>query len=310
MCSMPMTWSSVAAIHGQAAERAGGGDPRARRQTASRCRWPRAARAAPSAGCAVRRPRRSARCRRTCSCGSSRPPSRLSAISSSISSGECTWRWPVDGTRSRRSSSAPLPLRKRSTSENRRSDHCIGRTVQIAVRGRVLQGERLRHQLADDHREHGQTSRTIAAAVDCAVAGSRPATDCEQRRERRRHRRLPVGAKDQAGEGDADLRDRDVAIELVRVLDHRQDARGQGVAILRQAPQAAAASADGRELRGHVQARQEDQKEDDERCHQHRAWRSYPNRPSSTVFGRSACPVRHPLEELWLPALAGRLWLS
>ena len=78
---------------------------------------------------AVRRPSRNARCRRTCSCGSSSPPSRLSAMSSSISSGECTWRWPVVGTRNRLSSSAPLPLRTTIAQENRRSDHCIGSTV-------------------------------------------------------------------------------------------------------------------------------------------------------------------------------------
>ena len=131
-------------------------------------------------------------------------------------------------------------------------------------------------------------SRTIAAAVDSRRVSVQAGNRLQQRPERRRDRRLSVGAKNQAGKGDADLRDRDVAIELVRVLDDRQDAGGQGVAVLREAPQAAAAGADGRELRGHVQARQKDQKEDDERCHQHRARPSYPNRLSPTVSGRSA----------------------
>ena len=49
---------------------------------------------------------RRARCRRTRSSGSSSPPSRLSAISSSISSGEWTCRWPVFGTPS---TSGPAP---------------------------------------------------------------------------------------------------------------------------------------------------------------------------------------------------------
>ena len=154
--------------------------------------------------------------------------------------------------------------------------------------GRVLERERLRHELADDHREHGQREQDDRRRGRLRRISVQAGNRLQQRPERRRERRLSVGAKNQAGKSDADLRDRDVAIQLVRVLDDRQDAGGQGVAVLREAPQPAAAGADGRELRGHVQARQKDQEEDDERCHQHRARPSYPNRLSPTVSGRSA----------------------
>ena len=154
--------------------------------------------------------------------------------------------------------------------------------------GRVLERERLRHELADDHRERGEREQDDRRRGRLGRVGIQAGNRLQQRRERRRERRLSVGAEDQARERDADLRDRDVAIELVRVLDDRQDPGGQGVAVLRQPPQPAAAGADGGELRGHVQARQQDEKDNDERCHQHLARRSYPNRLSSTVSGRSA----------------------
>ncbi len=126
------------------------------RRRASTPRPTRGARAAPSTPAPCADPSLSAWCSLTCSCGSSRPPSRLSAMSSSISSGECTCRCPVFFTphqlqqqvaaavqevdRPREGALGPL---HRDDGPHRRS-------------GRVLQRERLRHELADDHRQGRQ----------------------------------------------------------------------------------------------------------------------------------------------------------
>ena len=97
-----------------------------------------------------------------------------------------------------------------------------------------------------------RTSRTMTAAVDCGGVG----LQAEHRLRaaapaRGASARLTVGAEDQAGQRDADLRDRDVAVELVR--DPRRPAGSArpgdcrlpraGASRLRRAPTAANSAA-------------------------------------------------------------------
>ena len=72
-----------------------------------------------------------------------------------------------------------------------------------------------------------------------------------------------VRAENQARQGDADLRGRDVAIELLGVLEHRQQPRREDVSILGHPPQPAPARAHGGELGRDVQRRQQDEQDDD-----------------------------------------------
>ena len=99
---------------------------------------------------------RSARCSRRCSSGSSRPPSRLSAISSSSSSGEWTWRWPVW-------SHAQQPQHQQAAAVEDADERPVDqqRPLHRHHRGqrhlrRELQRQRLRHQLAEHHVEDRQ----------------------------------------------------------------------------------------------------------------------------------------------------------
>ena len=66
-----------------------------------------------------------------------------------------------------------------------------------------------------------------------------------------------------------DLRRGDVAVELVRAFEHRQEPGGEHVSVLRQAPQPAAARTDRGKLSRHVQRRQQDQEDDDHRRQEH-----------------------------------------
>ncbi len=103
----------------------------------------------------------------------------------------------------------------------------------------------------------------MTAEVDWAVSASQSSDALDEGSETRRDRGLGVGAENQAGEGDADLRGGDVAVERVRVLEDGQHPGREGVAVLGQPSQPAPARAHDGELRRHEQRRQQDQQGDD-----------------------------------------------
>ena len=135
--------------------------------------------------------------------------------------------------------------------------------------GRHLQRERLGHELADDHGKGGEEDQHRDRGGRLCRHGVDVAEALEPRCQPRRERRLSIRAEDQARERDANLRGRDVAIELTRILDDREQAAGQRVAVLRHPPQAAATHADRRELSRHVEGREQDQQADDRPCQEH-----------------------------------------
>ena len=108
-----------------------------------------------------------------------------------------------------------------------------------------------------------RTSRTMTAEVDCGGLGLEPSQALDEWRDTRRNRGLGVRAEDQAGEGDADLRRGDVAVERVRVFEDGQNPGRKGVSVLRQPSQPAPARAHDGELRRDEQRRQQDQQGDD-----------------------------------------------
>ena len=73
------------------------------------------------------------------------------------------------------------------------------------------------------------TTRTVMPAEEAAVALSSPAHDSSSGATTGASCGLSVGAEDQAGERDPDLRDRDVAVEAHRVLDDRQQPRREAL---------------------------------------------------------------------------------
>ena len=91
-------------------------------------------------------------------------------MSSTISSGECTWRCPVVGTRISFSSSTPLPFRNAIDHENTRIDHCIGRTVKRAVAVGFCRASDFGTSSPTMTASVVRQSRTTTAAVDSAVA--------------------------------------------------------------------------------------------------------------------------------------------
>ena len=138
--------------------------------------------------------------------------------------------------------------------------------------GRHLQRERLRHELADDHRQGRQEEEHGHRGGGVRRGRVEPAESFDPRRERRRECGLAVGAENQARERDADLRGGDVPIELVRILDERKQARRQRASVLGEAPQPAATHADGRELSSHVEGREQNQQDDDRPRQEHAGW--------------------------------------
>ena len=115
----------------------------------------------------------------------------------------------------------PLPLRKSIDHANARCDHCIGTTVHIAVvvgscsasdfgtSSPTIIAERREDQEDDDR---GRRSRGFWIESGDAF---------DEWRETRRDGRLGVGAEDQAGEGDANLRCGNVVIEGMGVSTGR-----------------------------------------------------------------------------------------
>ena len=135
-------------------------------------------------------------------------------------------------------------------------------------RSRVLQCQRLRHQLAEDHlrggehQQHDDRRRGLRRQrLEAAEAG-------QLRREPDGERGLRVGAEAQARDGDADLARGDVAIERGRCPQPRQQPARERVAVRRHLPQAALADADGRELRRHVDGVDQDEGRRDEDGHE------------------------------------------
>ncbi len=135
--------------------------------------------------------------------------------------------------------------------------------------GRVLQRQRLGHQLAEDHRQGRQRQQDgdgrrrfsgLLIQIGCAE---------EKRRDARREGRLSVGTEDQAGKRDTNLGDGNVAVELARIVDDRKNPRGQRMTVFRQSPEPAASNADRGKLSRDIQRRQEDQQDDDRPGGQH-----------------------------------------
>ena len=116
------------------------------------------------------------------------------------------------------SSRMPLPLRKAIDQANSRCDHCIGSTVTIAVRVGSCSASDLGTSSPRIIASTVRTSRTMTADGGQRQSRHRArATRSNERRDAWRETAWRVGAEDQAGEGDADLRGGDVAIERVRV---------------------------------------------------------------------------------------------
>jgi hypothetical protein len=92
-------------------------------------------------------------------------------MSSTISSGECTCRCPVVGTRISFRSSTPLPFRKAIDHENTRIDHCMGSTVKSAVAVGFCRASDFGTSSPTMTARIVRKMRTAAAAVDSAVAG-------------------------------------------------------------------------------------------------------------------------------------------
>ena len=117
----------------------------------------------------------SARCSRCCSSGSSSPPSRLSAISRSISSGEWRCRWPLLArAEEARSTNDDVPL---STAMNgRKTDRATTHRQHRGERDfrRILERERLRHEFAEDELYGREAESSTTAAADRRGGGSRP----------------------------------------------------------------------------------------------------------------------------------------
>jgi hypothetical protein len=110
---------------------------------------------------------------------------------------------------------------------------------------RILQRERLGDELAENHGEYRQheqydQGRRRVGGIRIESPDSR-----DKRSQACVEAALRVGAEDQAGEGDPDLRGSNVSVEGLRALDHGQNTRGQDVAILREPPQPAPPRADG-----------------------------------------------------------------
>jgi hypothetical protein len=176
-------------------------------------------------------------------------------MSSSISSGEWMWRWAWCGAPSRRRIASPLPFR------NALNGLKMGHRHHRVDRGgrRVLQRERLRDELADQHLQDRQRDEDEAGGDRLRGDLLQAAEALEQRNERDRERGLGEGPEDQAGERDADLRDGDVTVQLSRRLDDRQQPSREPVALLREGPQAAAPHADGCKFGRHVESGRQDE---------------------------------------------------
>ena len=118
--------------------------------------------------------------------------------------------------------------------------HCQDRHAR-----RILQRERLGHELAENHGEHRQHEEDDHGR--CREGGVRiePRDSRDKWSQAYVEAALRVGAEDQAGEGDPDLRSCNVAVEGLRALEHGEDPRSQDVAILREPPQPAPPRADG-----------------------------------------------------------------
>ena len=99
-------------------------------------------------------------------------------MSSSISSGECTWRWPVPRIRISLRNRLPLPLRKSIDQAKALCDHCIGTTVHIAVRVGSCSASDFGMSSPMIIASSVSTSRTISAEVLSAAASSRPVSCC------------------------------------------------------------------------------------------------------------------------------------
>ena len=82
---------------------------------------------------------------------------------------------------------------------------------------------------------------------------------------------LPVGPQNETGQRDANLRDGNVTVEGPRIVHDGKNPGRQRVAVLRQAPQAAATSAHRSELSSYIQGVRQDQERDDRRSEQHGA---------------------------------------
>jgi hypothetical protein len=91
----------------------------------------------------------------------------------------------------------------------------------------------------------------------------------EQRRQTRRKGRLRVGAKDQARDGDADLRDGDIPVQFGGAIHNGKQPLGQLVAFAGERLQPAAANADGRKLSSNVKGRAENQHRGNDRRYDH-----------------------------------------
>ncbi len=132
---------------------------------------------------------------------------------------------------------------------------------------RHLRGELQRQRFGNQLAEHDLCRRKDHKNADCGRGHRRLGIESkpvgQMRGEPDRHRGLGICAEDQARKGDANLRDRDIPIELGRLVDEGHQAAGKPIAVLTQPLHPAAPDADRAELGGHVQGVNQDQDEDD-----------------------------------------------
>ena len=136
---------------------------------------------------------------------------------------------------------------------------------------RILQRDRLRHQLADDHGQHREHEEDDDRGHLHGGLGVDPAETDESRSGLRREDRLRVGAGHQARQRDADLRGRDVAVELAGVFEDREGPRRQQMPVFGHPAEPAAPGSHRREFSGDVEGREQNQQQDDSRRDQHAA---------------------------------------
>jgi len=129
--------------------------------------------------------------------------------------------------------------------------------------GRVLERDGLGRELGHDHLDGREAHQDDGRGDRFGPEAGERLRPREQRLERRRNLRLGVRAEREAAERDAHLAGRDVAVEQVRVVHHRQQQARQPAAALRQPADPVSPRAHHAELAGDVEGVDEDQEDND-----------------------------------------------
>ena len=157
---------------------------------------------------------------------------------------------------------APVQEVNEPRKESERPAHGV-----IRVQGRLprkLESQRLGHQFPQNHLEHCQPHQNDQGGNGGGHHGVHSAEPFKQRKQVGRQLHLPVRTQNQAGNGNAELAGRDVAVKLAGVLQDFQQMNGHLAAALRHFTDHVAAHAHGGELCGNVKGVDQNQKENNE----------------------------------------------